>query len=180
MFHEGPVLATVDKKVASTVEIPVAEPLLESRVREICLDVLSGLQYMHSNNIAHRDIKPDNLLVAGDGTVKICDFGSAFDYGVVEDQQSATPKLPQRIPGTPVFTAPELWGVSAGKIAKTQAFAADIWSLGASMFVLLFGRAPFRATRVDEIRHAICTQPLEFPRAPAVHESCTAPVAAYA
>ena len=43
--------------------------------------MLSGLHYLHSNFIMHRDLKPDNMMIAEDGTLKLIDFGMSKNYG---------------------------------------------------------------------------------------------------
>ncbi|KAI0561266.1 Serine/threonine protein kinase [Gracilaria domingensis] len=140
------------------------KPLSEDGVREIMRDVVSGLEYLHHQRIAHRDIKPDNLLRAGDGTVKLSDFGEARMYDVSsEDPRSKSPA-----PGTPAFIAPELCMSERSPKAPPESYAADIWSLGASLFYMVYGRAPFLAKNVFEIYDCICTQRLRFPDQPKV------------
>jgi len=79
------------------------KPLSEDGVRDIMRNVVAGLEYLHFQHIAHRDIKPDNLLRSGDGTVKISDFGEARMYDV-----KAPDARKGAAPGTPAFIAPEL------------------------------------------------------------------------
>ena len=139
------------------------KPLSEDGVREIMRDVVAGLEYLHYQRIAHRDIKPDNLLRCGDGTVKMSDFGEARMYDVSsEDPRSNS------APGTPAFIAPELCMSERSPKAPPESYAADIWSLGASLFYMVYGRAPFLAKTVFEIYDCICTQRLQFPDQPKV------------
>ncbi|CAN8067073.1 unnamed protein product [Agarophyton chilense] len=140
------------------------KPLSEDGVREIMRDVVSGLEYLHHQRIAHRDIKPDNLLRAGDGTVKVSDFGEARMY----DVSSEDPRAKSPAPGTPAFIAPELCMSERSPKAPPESYAADIWSLGASLFYMVYGRAPFLAKNVFEIYDCICTQRLRFPDQPKV------------
>ncbi|KAG7013898.1 Serine/threonine-protein kinase GRIK2, partial [Cucurbita argyrosperma subsp. argyrosperma] len=72
----------------------------ENTARKYLRDIVSGLMYLHAHNIVHGDIKPDNLLITRDGTVKIGDFSVSQ---VFEDKNDEL----RRSPGTPVFTAPE-------------------------------------------------------------------------
>jgi len=138
------------------------KPLSEDGVREIMRDVLNGLEYMHYQRIVHRDIKPDNLLRSGDGTVKLGDFGEAKIYGLKGNSQAGKPAAP----GTPAFLAPELCLSEKAPKAPAESYAADIWSLGATIYYMVFGRAPFLAKSVFEIHEAICTEKLAFPRTP--------------
>ncbi|CDF34350.1 Serine/threonine protein kinase [Chondrus crispus] len=140
------------------------KPLSEDGVREIMRDVVAGLEYLHYQRIAHRDIKPDNLLRCGDGTVKISDFGEARMY----DVSAEDPRAKAAAPGTPAFIAPELCVSERSPKAPPESYAADIWSLGASLFYMVYGRAPFLAKSVFEIYDCICTQQLRFPDQPKV------------
>lgn len=162
--------------IMSSSKLTGAIHIREDRARLAFVDVLSGLDYLHTNNIAHRDIKPDNLLQAGDGTVKISDFGAAVQYkdacdGRGEDSQGAEDDDKEgggNTVGTPAFTAPELCISEHSPARPARCFAADIWSLGATLFYLLYGRAPFIAKSVFEMYDAICTQRVEFPENPNV------------
>mmetsp|Transcript_8180 Transcript_8180/g.14573 ORF Transcript_8180/g.14573 Transcript_8180/m.14573 type:complete len:561 (-) Transcript_8180:225-1907(-) len=138
------------------------KPLSEEGVREIMRDVVNGLEYLHFNEVVHRDIKPDNLLRAGDGTVKLGDFGECKIYNLKGASQAGKPSAP----GTPAFLAPELCLSEHAPKAPPEAYPADIWSLGATIYYMVYGRAPFLAKSVFEIHDAICTQKLEFPRTP--------------
>eukprot|EP00177_Eucheuma_denticulatum_P005490 GFKZ01009980.1.p1 GENE.GFKZ01009980.1~~GFKZ01009980.1.p1 ORF type:complete len:592 (+),score=114.55 GFKZ01009980.1:387-2162(+) len=140
------------------------KPLSEDGVREIMRDVVAGLEYLHYQRIAHRDIKPDNLLRCGDGTVKISDFGEARMYDVTSED----PRAKSVTPGTPAFIAPELCMSERSPKAPPESYAADIWSLGASLFYMVYGRAPFLAKSVFEIYECICTHRLRFPDQPKV------------
>lgn len=154
--------------IMSSAKLVGASIISEDSARAAVVDVLCGLEYLHRNNVAHRDIKPDNLLQAGDGTVKISDFGAAVKYGDVIDDDDNTSDLQAqgRTVGTPAFTAPELCLSEKSPPCPQRVFAADIWSLGASLFYMLYGRAPFIAGSVFEMYDAICSRPLMFPTLP--------------
>ena len=138
-----------------------AKTLSEDGVREIMRNVVAGLEYLHFQRIVHLDIKPDNLLRSGDGTVKISDFGESRMYDVKSpDQKKGT------APGTPAFIAPELCMSDKSPKPPEENYAADVWSLGASLFYMIYGRVPFMATGVFEIFEAICTEKLRFPDVP--------------
>lgn len=139
------------------------KPLSEDGVREIMRDVVQGLEYLHHQRIVHRDLKPENLLRAGDGTVKISDFGEARMYDV-----SSTEQNKNVAPGTPAFLSPELCMSDKSPKAPLESYAADIWSLGATLFYMVYGRAPFLAKSVFEIYDQICVSKLRFPESPKV------------
>mmetsp|Transcript_11125 Transcript_11125/g.34107 ORF Transcript_11125/g.34107 Transcript_11125/m.34107 type:complete len:517 (-) Transcript_11125:304-1854(-) len=140
------------------------KPLGENGVREIMRDVVPALQYLHCQRVIHRDIKPDNLLRAGDGTVKLGDLGEARFYNVKSPDNRGKPAAP----GTPAFIAPELCMSEKSPRAPSEGYASDVWSLGATIFYMIYGRAPFLAKTVFEIYDAICSQKLTFPDQPKV------------
>lgn len=105
--------------------------LEEHVARRYLRDIVSGLMYLHSHNIVHGDIKPDNLLITATGTVKIADFSVSQ---VFEDEND----MLRRSPGTPVFTAPEC---CLGKSYHGK--TADTWAVGVTLYCMIFGQYPF-------------------------------------
>ncbi|KAI3683501.1 hypothetical protein L1987_84006 [Smallanthus sonchifolius] len=103
----------------------------ENVARRYLRDIVSGLIYLHSHNIVHGDIKPDNLLITATGTVKIADFSVSQ---VFEDEND----MLRRSPGTPVFTAPEC---CLGKSYHGK--TADTWAVGVTLYCMIFGQYPF-------------------------------------
>lgn len=87
---------------------------------------VQGLDYLHANQLAHGDLKPDNLLLGADGRVKIADFGSS--------QLTRCCDLVNRTAGTPAFMAPEM---CSGQ--PYHARMADVWALGVCLYMFLFG-----------------------------------------
>jgi serine/threonine-protein kinase len=103
------------------------------------LQACSGLETAHDAGLVHRDIKPQNLLITPDGTVKIADFGIARSIDGTQLTQAGT------VLGTAAYLAPEQ---AAG--AQVTA-AADIYALGAVLYELLTERPPYEADSLAEL-----------------------------
>ncbi|MGW5715589.1 serine/threonine-protein kinase [Amycolatopsis sp. NPDC003865] len=118
-------------------------PLDNSRVAALGLQVLGALESAHAAGIVHRDVKPSNIMVLPGDRVKLADFGIAR---AMDD-----PSLTQTggVMGSPGYMAPELFA-GAGPSP-----AADLWSLGATLFHAAEGRAPFQRTTTAATLHAI-------------------------
>ncbi|KAJ1277085.1 hypothetical protein BS78_05G267000 [Paspalum vaginatum] len=123
--------------------------LSESVIRNFMPHILKGLAFLHSQKIMHRDIKAANLLVDGNGVVKLADFGLAKHL-------SNAPNHPLR--GTPYWMAPEVVRATLDKSACYD-LAVDIWSLGCTIIEMFTGKPPwsnlegpaamFKVLRVD-------------------------------
>lgn len=110
-----------------------------------------ALAAAHAQAIVHRDVKPANLLVTRDGTLKITDFGVAGETG------GAGADGGQYFLGTPAYVAPEQW------LGKPLDGRADLYSLGVVLYRCLTGRLPHEGASVREIIHHALTRE---PRAP--------------
>src|SRR5207248_6889470 len=115
------------QKVAGT-----AQPEQEAAL--LVETIARALHYIHQRGILHRDLKPNNILLTADGTPKITDFGVAkfVDRG-------GGPTRTEALIGTPNYMSPEQAAANSKKIGVP----ADIYALGAILYELLTGRAPF-------------------------------------
>eukprot|EP00172_Hildenbrandia_rubra_P000199 Plantae.Rhodophyta-Hildenbrandia_rubra.ctg10915.p1 GENE.Plantae.Rhodophyta-Hildenbrandia_rubra.ctg10915~~Plantae.Rhodophyta-Hildenbrandia_rubra.ctg10915.p1 ORF type:complete len:999 (+),score=190.39 Plantae.Rhodophyta-Hildenbrandia_rubra.ctg10915:263-3259(+) len=158
--------------IMSSSNLQGAARISEARAKEVFVDVLHGLEYLHKARVVHRDIKPENLLHNADGTVKISDFGAAKMYDTDGEEIRDQNLTESNRDGTPAFAAPELCLSEESPEPPPQIYCADIWSLGATLFYMLYGRVPFIADSIFEMYHTICTKTLKFPDNPKVSKKC--------
>ena len=110
----------------------------EDETRGLFRQILLAIQYCHKRNIAHRDIKLENILLTDHYTIKIIDFG----FSIYTPHRT---KL-KNFCGTPSYMAPEI-------VTKKEynAINADMWALGILLFTLVSGRFPFKGSNDKEL-----------------------------
>ncbi|XP_052179880.1 phosphoenolpyruvate carboxylase kinase 1 [Diospyros lotus] len=114
--------------------------------------LISALAHCHRVGVAHRDIKPDNILFDSGGKLKLADFGSAEWFFCAGERR------PMRgIVGTPYYVAPE---VLAGRDYSEKV---DVWSAGVILYILLAGVPPFYGETPVETFEAVMRGNLRFP-----------------
>jgi serine/threonine protein kinase len=108
-----------------------------SEQEAVCLivQVCQGLHLAHKKGLIHRDVKPDNILVTPDGQAKLCDLGLVKETETELDLTRTGRGL-----GTPHFMAPEQF-----RNAKSVDIRCDIYSLGATLYMMVTGELPFKA-----------------------------------
>ncbi|KAG9452438.1 hypothetical protein H6P81_005342 [Aristolochia fimbriata] len=158
----------------------------EEMTRIYIAEVVLALEYLHSVKVIHRDLKPDNLLIAKDGHIKLTDFGlskvglidstddlsgpSICSTSLTGDDESKLTSLvqtqkreerqKQSVVGTPDYLAPEiLLGMGHGTTA-------DWWSVGIILYELLVGIPPFNADHPQIIFDNIMNRDITWPRVP--------------
>ena len=115
-----------------------SEPMAKNIFKQLILT----LKYLHNMNIVHRDIKPDNILLELDNTIKLCDFGVSKQ---IKKGQFLTDSC-----GTPAFIAPEiLLGI------EYDPYLTDIWSSGVVLYIIVSSFFPFRGINETELRKNI-------------------------
>lgn len=163
-------------------EIAYVPALTQEQAKRAFRDTLRGLEFLHAIGIIHRDIKPSNLLWGKDEMVKISDFGVSYLGQPMTDEEAETNNKVQekdakpldddrelaRSVGTPGFWAPELCYedpdiFADGKTPKITG-AIDLWSLGITLYAMVYARLPFYASETLGLNAAICTAAPILPR----------------
>jgi len=115
---------------------------------QVAHQACAGLQHAHDTGLVHRDVKPQNLLLRSDGTLKLVDFGIARAAEETRLTQAGT------ILGTAAYLSPEQ---AAGEEVTS---AADVYALGAVLYELLTGRTPYTFETLAELAHRQATEPI--------------------
>ncbi|XP_028342626.1 serine/threonine-protein kinase SIK1 isoform X2 [Physeter macrocephalus] len=116
--------------------------LSESEARKKFWQILSAVEYCHSHNIVHRDLKTENLLLDGNMEIKLADFGFGNFYKPGEPLSTWC--------GSPPYAAPEVF---EGK--EYEGPQLDIWSLGVVLYVLVCGSLPFDGPSLPALRQRV-------------------------
>jgi len=124
----------------------------EALARRYFQQLVSALCFCHRNGIAHRDLKPQNLLLDAEGNLKVSDFGLS---ALPEQLKNG---LLHTACGTPAYTAPEILGRIGYDGSK-----ADAWSCGVILYVLLAGHLPFDDSNIPAMCKRITRRDYQFP-----------------
>ncbi|CRK93540.1 CLUMA_CG007073, isoform A [Clunio marinus] len=108
----------------------------EEHIAYILSETAKGLLHLHENHVIHRDVRGSNILMANDGSIKLCDFGLARDLNSNNGKRST-------FIGSPNWMAPEV--VASSKRDKNSVYEnrADVWALGITAIELADGKPPF-------------------------------------
>ncbi len=153
--HEGEKFLTMEYVDGeSLAELAAAGPMPLTKVVALARDLCAGLSAAHAAGVVHRDLKPDNVLIARDGRLVITDFGIARAVR----EGDAVVKTNGRPIGTPAYMAPEQ--VQGGDVDAR----ADVYALGAMLYELLTGDRAWPGEAVLAVAAARLLEPPPDPR----------------
>lgn len=136
--HDGTPYIVMERLPGRTVADEIAEERMEpARAERLAREVLGALEAAHGAGVVHRDIKPGNLLLAADGSVKVADFGIAKAAEGLGLGAAATATATGEVLGTPAYVAPERL---EGRPATARS---DLYGLGVVLYEALSGVKPF-------------------------------------
>nr|MBA2303790.1 serine/threonine protein kinase [Acidobacteriota bacterium] len=146
----------------TTLRALLSEPMPVERVVDVARQIARALCAAHAAGVVHRDVKPENIMIRGDGFVKVLDFGLARLTTPGPDDLVTQTNLETAVGvllGTPAYLSPEQAG---GRAAGAEA---DVFSFGIVLYEMLTGRRPFvAASSLGVIAAILSEQPLPVSR----------------
>ncbi|MBL8617306.1 MAG: SUMF1/EgtB/PvdO family nonheme iron enzyme [Deltaproteobacteria bacterium] len=177
------VIANLHRARGQGAFVPTVDGWTLRRAVEAMRTVCEAAGFAHSKSVIHRDIKPDNVMVGNFGEVYLLDWGLARlvdgDEAARDDEQPEDEDLAPLVShthhgvvvGTPAYMPPE----QARGERELMSPASDVWALGAVLYALLFGRAPYRGEPqviLQKVQEAPPRVPTRVPAPAALVEIC--------
>jgi serine/threonine protein kinase/ABC-type glycerol-3-phosphate transport system substrate-binding protein len=150
--YEGAPYLVMAYRPGGTLKQKVGSPISYQEAAQLLFPIANALAYAHDWNVLHRDVKPSNILIAGDGTPTLTDFGIAK---LLESDEATLTGTGLGV-GTPEYMAPEQW---RGKSVPQT----DIYALGVVLYELITGRKPYTADTPAAVAIIQATEPLPLP-----------------
>src|ERR1700734_2066244 len=155
--HEGRTILVLEDPGGEPLDLVLernqAQPLDLTRVLRIAIGLAKALGRVHGHGLIHKDVKPANVLVNGDGNAWLTGFGIASQ--LPHERQAPAP--PEIIAGTLAYMAPE----QTGRMNRSIDTRSDLYSLGVTLYQMLTGMLPFMASDPMEWVHChIARQPV--------------------
>nr|CCC91198.1 putative serine/threonine-protein kinase [Trypanosoma congolense IL3000] len=132
-------------------------------IQYIMRQIVSAVEYMHSNLIIHRDLKLGNVMIDLAGNMKVGDFGFASELTSPLDRKTT-------VCGTPNYIAPEVLACETSSAG--YGLEADIWSLGVLLYALAIGKPPFETKDIKTTQCRIMAVDYAFPKEVPIPETC--------
>ena len=133
------------------------KPLKEKFCKKYAKQLADGLKYLHENNILHRDLKPQNILLTDDMNIQIADFGFA--------RKVEKGMLLNTLCGSPMYMAPEIIN------KQDYSIKSDLWSVGIIIYQMIFGRVPYNVNNFMQLIKKINSEPINY-----THKNITLPI----
>jgi [calcium/calmodulin-dependent protein kinase] kinase len=140
-IEAGPIMKAINSENGGSPRFvnPILKSFLGESLASRCFrGVLSALSYLHRNKIAHRDLKPDNILVDFDWCVKVTDFGVSEQFTT-----PSTRGMCKDTAGTWPFWSPEMCSDDDEGDGSYGAYKADVWAAGVCLWCFVYGALPF-------------------------------------
>ena len=134
-------------------KLPGSRIIDENEVKKIFTKIVEAVQYMHGENVCHRDLKLENILIDRQSQqIKLIDFGFSVKTRSINEQ-----KLHCEC-GTPIYMSPEM-----AQKRDHLGGPADMWALGVILYILLTGKTPFFASFEDDLLRKIGSGKYKWP-----------------
>ncbi|MCR9141945.1 MAG: AAA family ATPase [bacterium] len=189
-YENGVALIMEDFRARSLADLLRLEPLRLERFLELARQCAEGLTQIHAQQVIHKDIKPHNIVVGTvadqpaapattTGAIAQAGAGEALkyiDFGISSkiSRETAGAANPGKLEGTLAYMSPE----QTGRMNRAVDYRSDFYSLGVTLFEMLFGRVPFPGEDAMELVHSHIARDVQFPDTSAAGEEPPATIIA--